>query len=218
LLTSDGGVTADGWYIDDVALTYVPYQCTYPADVPGVPVLVSPPDGTITSTQEITLTWEAGLGWLPNGYNLELDGVVYTMTETFSPTVLSAGTHSWRVRAFNLQGYSEYSEPWSLTIETIPGVPLLVAPGNGTTTVDGRVVFVWTDGGGGGEPDGYIFVWQDTPLITFTTPVTSVTLLIVPGEYTWSVVAYNDAGASAYAAPWTIKILNKTLMPTIRKG
>ncbi|MGC9024574.1 MAG: carboxypeptidase regulatory-like domain-containing protein, partial [Chloroflexia bacterium] len=126
-IQSDTSVTADGWYIDDVDLYYQPFECTYPVEAPGVPVLLSPPDGTVTSTRALTLTWEAGVGGAPEGYNLELDGVVYTTTETFSATVLASGLHTWRVRAYNALGYSAYSDPWTVEVLDLPGVPVLLS-------------------------------------------------------------------------------------------
>ena len=48
-LYSDGGVTADGWYVDDVQVSYEPFVC-YPVAAPAAPALISPPDGTITGT------------------------------------------------------------------------------------------------------------------------------------------------------------------------
>ncbi|MGC9024575.1 MAG: hypothetical protein ACP5NB_07080, partial [Chloroflexia bacterium] len=95
-------------------------------DLPGVPVLLSPPDGTVTSTHALTLTWEAGVGGAPEGYNLELDGVVYTTTETFSATVLASGLHTWRVRAYNALGYSAYTDPWTVVVTYRVYLPLVL--------------------------------------------------------------------------------------------
>jgi hypothetical protein len=84
---------------------------------PGIPVLLSPPDGTVTTTQAINLTWQAGVGEPPDGYNLMLDGEVITTTDTTSPTVLSLGLHTWTVRAYNTSGYSDWAS--ARTIERI---------------------------------------------------------------------------------------------------
>jgi hypothetical protein len=86
-------------------------------DLPGVPTLLAPPNGSVTSTQEITFTWEPGGGGAPSGYNLELNGEVMTTTEPFSATILAPGAHVWRVRAFNPGGYSEYTDAWTVTVE-----------------------------------------------------------------------------------------------------
>jgi len=116
-LTSDGGVIADGWYVDDVDVSYEPFECTYPTVAPDQPTLIAPPDGTITRTQQITFSWEpAATGATPDGYHLELDGQVVTMTQTSWPATLAEGAHTWRVSAFNIVGESAYTAPWTVTV------------------------------------------------------------------------------------------------------
>jgi len=125
-IQSDWSVTADGWYIDDVDLYYQPFECTYPVEPPGVPVLLFPPDGTVTTTHALTFTWQAGPGSAPEGYNLELDGALYTTSQPFSATVLPAGWHTWRVRAFNLAGYSPFTDPWTVRVLYRVYLPLVL--------------------------------------------------------------------------------------------
>ncbi len=95
---------SDGWTVEVV-------------DPPAIPVLLSPPSGTVTSSHTITLTWEPGAGSAPEGYNLELDGTVITTTGTAYTAVLTPGMHTWRVRAFNIAGYSAYTEMWDVTVQ-----------------------------------------------------------------------------------------------------
>ena len=205
LLVSDGGVRDDGWYIDDVDLSYIPYGCTYPIDVPGVPVLIEPLSGTITTTQQITLAWEASAGWPPDGYNLELDGVVYTQTGTITDTWFDLGMHTWRVRAFNVQGYSAYTDAWMFEVVAAPGAPLLIAPPD-VSLANNPVVFEWSDSGTGGEPTGYIFALDGASVVTFTTPVTSTAMTLTIGTHTWNVTAFNDTGVSPASDTWTVTV------------
>jgi hypothetical protein len=114
-LESDAYVTEDGWYIDDVDLSYEPFQCTFPLAAPGIPTPLFPADGLVTSTLQLTFAWEAGPGEPPSGYNLEIDSSVITTTETTAAVTLTPGIHTWRVRAFNAAGYSGYTEAWTLT-------------------------------------------------------------------------------------------------------
>ncbi len=83
---------------------------------PGTPVLLSPPDGTITGTQAITFAWQPAAGPMPDGYNLDLDGSLFTTTATVWPSLLAPGTHHWAVRAYNAAGYSPWTAAWSLEI------------------------------------------------------------------------------------------------------
>ena len=83
---------------------------------PGVPTLLAPPNGAITTTQAITFAWQASAGAAPTGYNLELDGVVITTTGTTSATILSVGVHTWTVRDYNIAGASEWATPWTVEV------------------------------------------------------------------------------------------------------
>ncbi len=94
---------------------------------PNAPVLLWPPDGTITTTQSLTLAWGTAPGAAPNGYNLDLDGAVVTTTATSSATLLPVGVHTWTVRAFNAAGYSDWALPWTVEVTETP--PCIQATG-----------------------------------------------------------------------------------------
>lgn len=111
-------------------------QVTDTLPPPGVPTLLAPPDGAVTTTQAITFTWAASAGASPTGYNFELDGLIITTTNTFSATVLSAGIHTWTVRAYNVIGASAWATPRTLTIHHHQIYLSLVV--KGTTLSTGR--------------------------------------------------------------------------------
>jgi hypothetical protein len=77
---------------------------------------------------------------------------------------------------------------------TVPSAPMLVAPPDGTSTLDPLVAFEWQDSGQGGLPVGYVLNLDSVPTITVTYPVTSTTLTLTIGAHTWYVAAYNDQG------------------------
>jgi hypothetical protein len=93
---------------------------------PGVPVLLSPMNGTVTTAQAITFVWQTGAGAAPAGYNLQVDGSVITTTGTTSTTFLSMGIHTWTVRAYNAAGYSDWAIPWSVVRSHRVYLPLVV--------------------------------------------------------------------------------------------
>jgi hypothetical protein len=211
-LASDQSVTEDGWHIDDVDLSYVPFECTYQVTSPEVPVLITPPDGAvITTTQSVTLTWEAGQGAPPTGYNLNLDGRVITTTNTYTTTTLDAGTHTWQVRAYNESGYSDYSAAWTFEIAELPGVPVLLGPVNGLITTTQSLTLTWEAGPGGlptsydVEVDGMV-----TNTVELGMPVTFGT-----GLHSWRVRALNQAGASDYSDSWSLEILTLPGVPIL---
>lgn len=82
---------------------------------PDTPELLSPSDGTITSTSQITFTWTVVDA---DSYNLWLNGTVFTTSEPSSSRILDEGTYTWAVRAISLpNNYSPYSPPWTLTVK-----------------------------------------------------------------------------------------------------
>lgn len=90
--------------------------------MPPAPVLVSPPNGTIGTTQTPTLTWNSVSGAL--NYKLQIstvpDFAIITDTATLTSTsyTVPSGkigiyiTYYWRVCAGNLFGYGPYSNSW----------------------------------------------------------------------------------------------------------
>ncbi|MBN1955797.1 MAG: carboxypeptidase regulatory-like domain-containing protein [Anaerolineae bacterium] len=171
-------------------------------DPPLTPTLLLPPDGAVTTTHAVTFTWQPGAGGAPDGYNLDLDGAPVTVTVPFSAAVLEAGAHTWRVRAFNAAGYSDYTAGWTVTVVDPPGIPALLAPPSGTITTTTTITFVW-EAGIGDAPDGYNLD-VDGAVITTTEPFTVATL--AGGLHTWRVRAFNAAGYSDYSAAWMIEI------------
>ncbi len=108
---------------------------------PATPILLAPPDGTVTTTQALTLSWVAGAGNPPIGYNLGLDGATITTTATSLATQLPVGVHTWTVQTFNQAGYSDWAEPWTVEVtETSTCTPLtgvdITGPVTGTADTD----------------------------------------------------------------------------------
>jgi len=170
-----------------------------------VPVLLAPTDGVVTTTQAITLSWQAGAGNAPAGYNVDLDGQVITTSNTTSSTVLANGVHTWTVRADNAAGYSAWVTPaWAFEItDTLPAPhsPILMSPSNGSLTMTQAITFSWR-ADTGAAPTGYN-VQIDGDVIT-STGTSSATVLSM-GVHTWTVRAYNGVGYSGWAAPWTVE-------------
>lgn len=100
------------------ALTFPGDVSDYPS-VPLTPTLLLPPNNsTLTTTQAITLTWQAASeGGHPAGYNVQVNGGdLITTSSTTSTTLLSAGVHTWTVRAHNAAGHSDWAPSWSVEI------------------------------------------------------------------------------------------------------
>jgi hypothetical protein len=209
-LVSDTGVAFDGIYLDDIAVSYEPYSCNYtPPAVPGAPDLITPTNG-ITVTSPVTFEWADSLTGDPaTGYIFKLDGtpvMTFTTAVTTTTMTLTAGTYNWSVIATNAGGSSPESEVRTFQVEQVipplepPGIPELLLPADGAVFDPGLITFTWEVSGTGGAPSGFVFQLDGTPVITFTTPVTTTSRVVEsPGPHTWSVKAFNDSGSSAFA-------------------
>jgi len=90
-------------------------------EIPGVPTQVSPANGATGIPRSPTLTWNAVEG--ADYYQVDITPIftfypVEGTSITFSEEALSEGytnRHSWRVRAVNPAGPSEWSEWWTFT-------------------------------------------------------------------------------------------------------
>ena len=206
-LVTDAGVVADGIYIDDIVVSYEPYECAYvPSGPPGAPLLISPPDAAVVQNP-VAFEWQdSGTGGAPSGYIFNLDStpvVTFTTPVTSTVMTLTAGNHDWSVIAFNDGGSSP--ESITQTVEVItpldpPAVPLLISPEDGAIVTPGVITFTWAYSDTGEPAAGFVFMLDSTPVITETTPLTTTSLSLGSGPHTWSVSAFNEAGASDYAA------------------
>jgi uncharacterized repeat protein (TIGR01451 family) len=90
---------------------------TVTSGAPKPPALVSPPDGTITSTMAPTLTWSPVAN--AAGYLLDWSGTVTdvgNVTE-YGTGVLANGTYTWAVAAYDVfSRTSTFSDVWTFTI------------------------------------------------------------------------------------------------------
>jgi hypothetical protein len=187
--------------------TVGPFEVELSRDLllPGVPSLLGPPDGNVTSTQAITFEWQAGPGGMPEGYNLALDGSIVTTTVGLSPTILAIGVHTWTVRAYNTAGYSAWSTPWTVEVVATlppPGIPRLLSPFDGMLTIVPTITFQWTPGAGA-SPGGYNLALDGSAI---TTTLTELSTVLPGGIHTWTVRAYNTAGRSAWAVTRTLQV------------
>jgi hypothetical protein len=86
-------------------------------EAPDVPVLVCPVDNTITSTAQLTLTWQASAG--ASGYLVDFNGSVSDVGNVtgYDTGVLVDGTYTWTVAVYDApSNTSAYADTWSFTI------------------------------------------------------------------------------------------------------
>ncbi|MBN1178051.1 MAG: hypothetical protein JXD18_02495 [Anaerolineae bacterium] len=113
---------------------------------PVAPALLGPPDGTLTRTTALTLSWAPaadGAGSGVAGYTVDLGGALHPVTATFSAAVLPGdGAYTWTVRAVDYLGHaSEYTGSWTFVVDVTPPESAAVAPPRVAT---GTVPVTWT--------------------------------------------------------------------------
>ncbi len=148
------GNTAGTWASDTLSFsTYVP-------EAPGAFVLTSPTDGSIVSTGDTTLTWNAANDpdpldtphydvWLGNLADLSDAVLVADSISTNNHTLLNLAddmTWYWTVRATDSNSGGTWASD-TLSFSTYePGAPLafgLTGPAQGSTVVDNDTLLTW---------------------------------------------------------------------------
>ena len=222
-LVTDPGVVYDGIYIDDISISYEPYDCPYiTADIPGRPSLLFPQEGGFDFTPVLFL-WEEGQGGSPaEGYILKVDDsplVTFNTPVNTTTQNISPGPHTWSVIATNSAGQSLESDEWAfmaLPMATgVPEAPTLVSPADQSETQSEYVFFRWIGATSGGTPLGYIFTLDGVDVVTTTNRANWLVLHLTPGVHTWRVRAYNGDGQSTPSATWAVVIPNIQNIPTI---
>jgi uncharacterized repeat protein (TIGR01451 family) len=182
---------------------------TIDAEAPDPPSLLSPADGTITSTTAFTLTWLASpsadvAGYLVDWNDTEID---VGNTTVFGTEILADAVYSWTVSAYDTVGnQGVYTDVWSFEVDTTaPDPPVLIAPADGTVTYTKELTLTWSPSV---SPDvaGYLLLWNGSevaigPATEFATGV------LADGTYTWTVAAYDILShTSDYTDVWSFEI------------
>jgi hypothetical protein len=94
-----------------------------PQPPPAAPQQLLPSDGA-TVGRAVALSWRAGVGEVPLGFEIEVDGVITPTHNTRQTFILAQGAHNWRLRADNDSGYSPWSPLRTFTVADLPPVYL----------------------------------------------------------------------------------------------
>jgi uncharacterized repeat protein (TIGR01451 family) len=216
-VSGPGRVVSDTSYVD--------------AELPDRPTLISPPNMSYTNTHDVTFEWSGPPEAI--SYTLLVSG---TMTPVNAPTTTSTvdvgadGVYSWTVRSFDVHGrQSSYTDTWRVTVDTTPpSAPTLLGPlSSSTITETKRPEFSWSpavDALSG--PVTYTLILTSSRDSVGVTPdVTSPfspTGDLLPGVYTWTIVANDRAGNSTVSAQvftFTLEnVVGDLYIPIVFKG
>lgn len=177
-----------------------PYLDSFaPAEKPAVPTNLN---AVAAGTDTINVTWNAVSG--ASSYTLLVDGKeVKNVTSPYKHTGLEKGsTHTYKVKASNSVGDSDYSAEVKAT--TLSQIEKPAVPANVKATTDGKggVSVTWDNASGATSYD--VYVNGKDIIQNVTSPYTQPNL--AAGTYTYAVRAVNAAGQSDWSTTVTVKI------------
>ncbi len=197
------------------------YSFTTAGNLPGVPVLTGPADGTLDISDAVTLTWEVAPGATSrlqiltdeSSSSIVLD-VAGIAGGSYEYTDLDASTvYYWRVRAVNDTGASDWSETFHFTTAgNLPAPPVLTAPADSTADLPYSLALRWQAETGARVDMQLAVDGAFSSIVVAVTGVSAdsfqVTGLKPATEYFWRARAVNEVGASAWsgAARFTTRL------------
>jgi hypothetical protein len=198
--------------------------------LPDIPLLVSPGDGSTDIAINMTFEWETSLR--AEFYRFQIStqagfgSMVFDTTgvvETeLSHNGLNYGTqYYWRVQAGNNDGVSEWSDVWTFTTAMqVPAVPALAYPSNGATNIAADTLLVWETTAR--AQTYHVQVSEDS---AFSAAIVdsnglSNTFLSINGldsvtTYYWRVCAVNSSGESEWSSVWNFTTGNITIVDSL---
>jgi len=227
-----GGYSTDGGgYWDGTTNRSVIMNITAP--VPNVPNLIAPANSSVNVSITPVFRWTSVNNALFYKLQIATDAgftnLVYndsTLTDTTKNLTIPLENNKmyhWRVAAKNASGMGAYSAIWSFTtIASIPGVPVLVSPGNNGTGIPITPRFVWravqnslmyklqiaTDAGFSN------LVYNDSTITD--TSKTLPNSLSYSTLFYWRVSAKNAGGTGSWSGAWSFTtIIEKPTVPTL---
>lgn len=173
--------------------------------------LVSPSNGVTTILQTQEFVWDEVKGAeqyqlqvaFPSFSSIQYFVLDTTISKTKFTFTLEPGSYEWRVRAKNFGGYSMYSLPFQLTIDTTSDlsqqIVALNTPVNGKATNDSTPTFSWQSvyaatsyniiiKNGSSWSTGSV-IYNDT--VTSNTATLALADYLTEGTYVWGVRAMN---------------------------
>ena len=200
-----GSTASYGAGYDDFWLVKVGPEISSP---PETPSLISPEDGFVHlynwlrqytgQYTYIPFTWSSSTG--ATEYELELKGpedYLFTTTDTERIEFLGDGEYSWRVRAYNQAGYSDWTPTRTASIyRGWPSLPTLNSPSEDeviTLGEDSICTFSWTPSDQDYNPaESFTIDIVGPTNITETLEETTFSATLAPGEYIWFVYPNNQ--------------------------
>jgi hypothetical protein len=208
----------------------VPRQFTTKQDLPDIPQLASPENGSVDNGLDVLLRWDIvqradyysiQVSVTSDFTNMFLDTSGVTETEFLIENLDFDTEYHWRVRGQNTTGVGDWSEVWSfLTIIEPPAVPVLAYPNNGAINIAVDTMLVWES-----TPRADFYRIQVADESTFVGSIVDTigienSYLLINGldtitTYYWRVRSYNSGGESEWSSIWSFTTSDVTTVDSL---
>jgi hypothetical protein len=195
------------------------FSGTTTGQTPPVPVLVTPPNGSVNMGLLPVFNWIPSAGAThrfqislsPTFNTILLDSGNQSLGQFYIPAgvLQSASTHYWRVSATNSSGTSAFSAPFHFsTTGALPLAPTLFTPGNAAAGQSLTPTLTWQSQHNIVRYHVQISTASDFSILTDSGSVTTAQRTIPAGRlvigttYYWRVRATNYVGTGEYCSPY----------------
>ncbi len=184
----------------------------FTSDSLQAPGLISPANGAINANSDTTvLQWEHMPYVTFYEYMYATNDTFYNANNDFigeshaEITELSNATlYYWKVRAFDGTNYSQWSDIWTFTTDSV-SAPILAAPLNDSTMCPLSMNLVWYS-----HPEAIYYEYRYDTIAGFTTAEqgniadTSIQTIVLDYQktYYWQVSLYNGSSYSQWSETW----------------
>jgi hypothetical protein len=196
-------------------------------DIPEIPLLVSPENGSNILLSTVNLEWLTAER--ATSYQAQLSkfsdfsSIIYD-TSNISATTLTIdnldyeSVYFWRIRGENSYGVSGWSPVWSFTTAIQPpDVPFLAYPKDGSLNISVDTLLIWEHAARAHSYHVQLSNDPDFSDMTIDSSDINNLYLSVAGldsntTYYWRVLAINEGGVSEWSAVWSFTTVRTTIV------
>ncbi len=185
------------------------------AGIPGVPVKVNPPaESSITYDIAANFTWNQVQYATSYQIQFDAEAPLTVVGNSYSRTFNKLGIHTWKVKAINAAGESDWSTVSNFTV--VLGVPILSSPANNSIEYVGSTIsFSWSSVAGATSYDIEFDSGLGTATLSNISGISTKILLTTShaGSHTWHVRAKNGSTDGAWSLSRTVVVFGIPAVP-----
>lgn len=199
--------------------------------LPSVPLLLSPADGATNQPDSLTFKWSSSSA--ATRYRLQISNVASFINVLFDDSTIgdttrfvtglpSGSTLFWRVEAMNTAGSGGWTKKWGFTtatVPTVPSLPILVGPSNGSADLPSTDTLRWNPSRNANSYRVQLSKTSGFASTVFDDSGVVQTYLLASGletgvTYYWRVEAVNSIGTSGWTGAWSFATAVPAQLPS----